>query len=50
MATTSAYENVLSTLKDHAISGIVEEEVLEGMAEAIVDNLCISHQKFPKWD
>ena len=48
-ATTSAFENVLSTLKNHAISELVEDTVLEGMAKAIVSNLCITHDRFPKW-
>lgn len=50
MATCSAVENILDTLKDHSISCFVEEMVLEGLAESIAKNLCIEHQSFPKWD
>ena len=50
MATCSAKENILDTLKNHSLSGFVEESVLEGLADSIAKNLCIEHEKFPKWD
>lgn len=44
----SAKNNVLDTLKDSLLTTIVEDSVLEDVAESIVKNLCIEHDKFPK--
>lgn len=50
MATQSAQENVLDTLKNSILADHIDEEELEIIAQSIVQNLCIEHQRLPKWD
>jgi len=48
--TCSAKENVLDTLRDSYLSTVIRDEILESIAESIVQNLVIEGQRFPKWD
>jgi len=49
MATQSAKENVLETLRN-SILYYIDEEELENIAQSIVENLCIEHNRFTKWE
>jgi hypothetical protein len=50
MATQSAKNNVIDTLVDHLDSLDYGEDEIAAIAEAIVQNLGIKHQIFPKWE
>lgn len=50
MATQSTKENVLDTLKDSILLEHIDIEELEIIAQNIVENLCIEHDKAPKWE
>ena len=50
MATQSTKENVLDTLKNSILLDHIDEEELEIIAQSIVENLCIEHDKAPKWE
>ena len=49
MATQSSKENVLETLRDSILLDYIDEEELEIIAQSIVENLCIEHDRFTKW-
>ena len=50
MATQSTKENVLDTLRNSVLIGHIDEEELEVIAQSIVENLCIEHDRAPKWE
>lgn len=50
MATQSTKENVLDTLKNSILIDHIDEEELEVIAQSIVENLCIEHDRAPKWE
>lgn len=48
--TCSAQENIVDTLKGHLDSLHYDDEEINKIAEAIVDNLTISNtERYPKW-
>jgi|688.fasta_scaffold398197_4 hypothetical protein len=50
MATQSTKENVLDTLRNSVLINHIDEEELEIIAQSIVENLCIEHDRAPKWE
>lgn len=50
MATQSTKENVLDTLKNSILIDHIDQEELEIIAQSIVENLCIEHDRAPKWE
>ena len=50
MATQSTKENVLDTLKNSILLDHIDEEELETIAQSIVENLCIEHERVTKWE
>jgi hypothetical protein len=50
MSTQSTKENVLDTLRNSVLIDHIDEEELEIIAQSIVENLCIEHDRAPKWE
>jgi hypothetical protein len=45
---TKHKENVLDTLRNSVLIDHIDEEELEIIAQSIVENLCIEHDRAPK--